>query len=337
MARLLEVTDLSVEFQARGEQLRVVDSLSFHVDEGEILGIVGESGSGKSMTMLALLNLVPNPGRVATGTVLFRGEDVLRMSGSELRALRGDRIAIIPSDASSTLNPVLRIGMQVAEVELNHRESQDGKGAYQRAIDMLGRVHLPNPESRARQFPHELSGGMQQRSLIAMGLTMSPDLLIADEPTTALDVTIQAQILALLSEIRNATGAAVLFVTHDLAVVSEICDRVLVMYAGRIVESVPVGDLLAPGRHPYTRALIDAIPPLGGDPPEELPSIPGAPPEPGSWSHGCRFAPRCPLRLARGNPEICDAVDPPLREGSAGHAVACHLLDPAPAGPGEVV
>lgn len=322
---LLDVRGLAVEFELGGARVRVVDRVSLAIDVGEIVGLVGESGSGKSVTMLSVLRLIPPPGRIAEGAISFKGQDLLALDPRALRSLRGNEIALIPPDASAALNPVVRTGEQVIEGIQSHRPETRRREARRLALDMFRRVGLPNPELRYRRYPHELSGGMQQRALIASALLLSPSLILADEPTTALDVTIQAQILQLLLEVRREFGTAILFVTHDLATVAEICDRVLVMYAGHIVEQASVGDLFERPLHPYTRALIGSVPPLRSDPPPTLHTVGGAPPDPGAWPVGCRFATRCTLRTRLRDPEICTSVEPPLLAVEPNHAAACHF------------
>lgn len=322
---VLEVDGLAVEFATRNGSVKVVEDVAFNVQPGEIVGLVGESGSGKTVTMSSVLRLVPPPGRITGGRIILNGVDVRSLSREGMRALRGSTVALIPPDATAALNPVVKVGDQVMEGVRSHRPSVSETEARALALEMFRRVGLPRPEQRLRRYPHELSGGMQQRVLIASALQMEPRLILADEPTTALDVTIQAQILRLLLAVRDEFGTAILFVTHDLAAVAEICDRVLVMYSGRLVESAPVGDLFGKPLHPYTRALMTSIPPLSAEPPERLEALAGAPPEPGSWPPGCRFAPRCALRGQLGDPEVCTKVQPPLLEFRAGHRAACHF------------
>jgi peptide/nickel transport system ATP-binding protein len=323
---LLHVSDLAVEFARRDlPPVRVVDGVSFEIAPREIVGLVGESGSGKTVTMLSLLRLVPPPGRIADGRILFDGRDIRALDPEAMRLLRGDGISLIPPDATAALNPVVRAGDQVAEGIASHRPGVSAADARARVLEMFRRVGLPNPELRYGRYPHELSGGMQQRALIASALLMGPRLILADEPTTALDVTIQAQILRLLLEVREAFGTAILYVTHDLATVAEICDRVLVMYAGHLVESAPVRTLFAAPLHPYTRALLGSIPPLSAERVERLAALPGTPPDPASWPAGCRFAPRCPLRAKLGGPAICEEADPAFDEVASDHRVACHF------------
>jgi oligopeptide/dipeptide ABC transporter ATP-binding protein len=323
---LLSVEGLGVDFSAPGgRSLRVVDGVTFSLAPGEIVGLVGESGCGKTVTMLSVLRLVPPPGRVSAGRITFAGRDLLALDREAMRSLRGSQISLIPPDATAALNPVLRAGVQVAEGIGSHRSDVTAAQARAQVIEMFRRVGLPNPELRYGRYPHELSGGMQQRALIASALLMSPRLILADEPTTALDVTIQAQILRLLLEVRDDFGTAILYVTHDLGTVAEICDRVLVMYAGHIVESAPVGALFEAPLHPYSRALLRSIPPLSAERVDRLQAIAGAPPDPATWPVGCRFAARCPLRVSLGSPEVCTDVDPPLVEQGPGRHAACHF------------
>ena len=326
-APLLAVEDLAVEFHLRDCIVRAVDGVSFAIAPREFVGLVGESGSGKSITLLSILRLVPPPGRVSTGRVVFGGRDLLSLDRATMRQIRGNQIALIPADAAASLNPVTRVGDQVLDGIHSHQPSTPPGEARQRMLDMFRRVGLPLPEMRARRYPHELSGGMQQRALIASALVLGPDLILADEPTTALDVTVGAQILRLLLSVRDQFGSAVVFVTHDLASVAEICDRVLVMYAGRIVEAAPVRELFARPAHPYTRALIASVPPLRRERPAALKTIAGAPPDPRAWPPGCRFAERCELRAELGDPERCTGEDPGLRPVASGHAVACHFAE----------
>jgi peptide/nickel transport system ATP-binding protein/oligopeptide transport system ATP-binding protein len=282
---------LCLEFGRNERAVRVVDHLSFSVAAGEFVGLVGESGSGKSLTALSIGRLVPTPpARYAHGTILLEGRDVLRMSPRNLRGIRGGVVSYVFQEPGTSLNPVLRVGTQIREALALHRPSA---ATHAEIVQMLRLVNLPDPESRARSFPHELSGGMQQRVMIAMALASRPRLLVADEPTTALDVTIQAQIVRLLRDLQREFGMAVLFITHNLALVGDIADRIAVMYAGQIVEVGPATALLARPLHPYTRALRAAVPELGQHR-GRLPDIPGSVAVPGRWPEGCRFHPRCP-------------------------------------------
>ena len=327
-APLLEVQDLQTFFHAEGTVARAVDGVSFTVGAGETLAIVGESGSGKSVTSLSIMRLVPiPPGEIAGGRVLFRGRDLLALPEPEMRHIRGNEIGMIFQEPMSSLNPLLTVGEQIAEVVRLH-QGLGRTAARQRAIEMLGRVNIPDPERRAREYPHRLSGGMLQRVMIAMALACRPALLIADEPTTALDVTIQAQILHLIRALQIEMSMSVLFITHNLGVVAQVADRVAVMYAGRIVEQGDVRTVFAAPLHPYTRALLRSIPrveAVGRDPSHRLLSIPGQVPSPVALPPGCSYAPRCPLA-----DEVCRTAMPPLAEVIAGHNVRCHHWD-APA------
>ncbi len=328
---VLEVTDLSVNFEMRHGTVHAVDGVSFSVGAGEIVGVLGESGSGKSVTMLAVFGLVPRPGRIVAGSVRLDGRDLASISRRELSQIRGRQLAYIPPDAGAALNPVTRIETQVGEGLTAHIPNITKSERRSRVLDILGKVGLPNPQTQSRQYPHELSGGMQQRVAIAMGVQLGPSLLIADEPTTALDVTIQAQILKLLIDIREQSQTSILYVTHDVTTVTEICDRVLVMYAGQIVESGRVVDVCSKPAHPYTQALLEAVPPLGGERPEQLATIPGAPPSAQNWPSGCRFAARCQLRRRLDEPEQCTAEAPRLHILDNGRESRCHFVAEASA------
>jgi peptide/nickel transport system permease protein len=293
---LLNVSGLCTCFFVADRVLRAVDDVSFALKRGGALGIIGESGSGKTVTALSVMGLVPDPpGRVVGGRVVFRDEDLLEAGESRLRGLRGDRIAYIPQDPMTAMNPVLTVGEQIGEAVRQHRGTS-WEAARGRAAEYLDRVQLPDARRHLDSYPHELSGGMRQRVMIAMALVNEPDLIIADEPTTALDVTIQAQILELLETLRSEEGAALLFITHDFGIVSELCERVLVMYAGSVVESAPIGVILNDPRHPYTRRLLASVPVLGR-PERSMQPIPGLPPPADDLPRGCRFAPRCDLAL----------------------------------------
>ena len=333
---LLEVKGLRTSFYTRDGVVHAVDGIDFHVDRGEIMGLVGESGCGKSVTSLSIMGLVGRPGRVEAGEILFDGQDLLKLRPDAMRKLRGDQLSMIFQQPQSSLNPVWDVGRQVAEVLELHRGMKRGP-ARQRALELLKMVGIPDPERRLKSFPHEMSGGMAQRVMIAMALACEPDLLIADEPTTALDVTIQAQILDLMRNLRDQTGTAIILITHDLGVVAEMCDRVAVMYAGEIVEQTDVTTLFRLPRHPYTRGLIGSIP-VVGDVREALSVIPGNVPNLIDVPKGCRFAPRCASRVAEDNAMAID-VHPGLHELDPGHTVRCWLyhdvngrLIPRPAG-----
>jgi peptide/nickel transport system ATP-binding protein len=322
---LLEVEELKTYFFTRDGVVRAVDGVSFSVERGETLAIVGESGCGKSVTSLSILRLIASPpGRTVGGQVLFEGNDLLALQEGEMRKIRGDAISMIFQEPMTSLNPVLTIGRQIGEVLTLHR-GLSREHAGQRAIEMLKLVHMPEAERRVQQYPHELSGGMRQRVMIAMALACEPRLLIADEPTTALDVTIQAQILDLMRELKARTGAAIVLITHDLGVVAEMAERVVVMYAGRKVEEAPVAELFARPRHPYTRGLLDSIPKLSGGKGARtirLSEIAGTVPSLAEPIIGCAFAPRCAYATAR-----CRAEYPPLEEKLPGHSVACWESD----------
>jgi oligopeptide/dipeptide ABC transporter ATP-binding protein len=319
---LLEVKGLRTSFYTRDGVVHAVDGIDFHVDRGEIMGLVGESGCGKSVTSLSIMGLVGRPGRVEAGEILFDGRDLLRLKPDQMRRLRGDQLSMIFQQPQSSLNPVWDVGRQIAEVLELHRGMKRG-AARQRALELLRMVGIPDPERRLKSFPHEMSGGMAQRVMIAMALACEPDLLIADEPTTALDVTIQAQILDLMRNLRDQTGTAIILITHDLGVVAEMCDRVAVMYAGEIVEQTDVSSLFRLPRHPYTRGLIGSIP-VVGEVREDLSVIPGNVPNLIDVPKGCRFAPRCASRVAEDNAMAID-VHPGLHELEPGHTVRCWL------------
>jgi oligopeptide/dipeptide ABC transporter ATP-binding protein len=316
---LLEVTDLRTYFRTDAGVARAVDGVSFEVGEGETLGIVGESGSGKSVTSLSIMRLVPQPpGEIIEGSsVRFRGRELLEATEREMREVRGNDIAMIFQEPMTSLNPVHRVGDQIAEAVRLHRRVGRAEARTQ-AVEMLRRVGIPDPAARAEDYPHQLSGGQRQRVMIAMALSCDPDLLIADEPTTALDVTIQAQILELLAELREKFGMAVLLITHDLGVVAEVCDRVVVMYAGHVVEQGSVREIFEAPRHPYTEGLLQAIPRLRRRT-ERLAVIPGAVPAATAWPVGCRFHPRCPYMWER-----C-LGDPPLLDAGPGRLARCWL------------
>ena len=315
---LLDVRGLSIEIDTRRGPATIVDGINLTVGKGETLGVVGESGCGKSLTMLSLVRLLPNKIRVKAGTAEFDGRDLLKMSKSELRAVRGGKIGFVFQDPMTSLNPVMRIGDQLAEPLIYHR-SMSKADARKRSIELLKLVGIPGPEQRIDAYPHELSGGMRQRVMIAIGLACDPELLIADEPTTALDVTIQAQIVDLVKDLREKLGMSVVWITHDLALIAGLVDRVAVLYAGTVVEDAPVDELFRAPTHPYTRGLLASIPKLSDDETSRLSSIGGTPPEPGRRPKGCPFAPRCSLAET-----ICHERVPALEAvGSARHRVAC--------------
>jgi len=309
---ILEVDGLQTHFFTRDGIVKAVDGVSYAVDEGETLAVVGESGCGKSVSALSILRLVAPPGRIVGGQIRFQGRNLLEASEVEMRELRGNQVSMIFQEPMTSLNPVLTIGRQIAEAVALHQHLRWGK-AMARAAEMLRLVHISEPEARVRQYPHQLSGGMRQRVTIALATILSPKLIVADEPTTALDVTIQAQILELIQELKEKLGTAVILITHDLGVVAETAQRVVVLYAGRKVEEAPVGELFANPRHPYTQGLMAAIPRLGEE--GRLAEIPGYVQ---MQAVGCSFAPRCPRASER-----CRGEAPPLEEIGKGHRVAC--------------
>ena len=314
---LLDISDLAVSFRTERGEVEALSGVSLSVEPGESFGVVGESGSGKSLTALAVLGLIPDPpGRVTRGSLRFDGET---LDAKAQARLRGRDIAMIFQEPMSALNPVFTVGDQVAE-GLRVHEHLSRRAARDRAEQLLAHVGIPDPRRRLAQYPHELSGGMRQRVMIAAALACRPKLLIADEPTTALDVTIQAQILALLAELQRETGMAVMLITHDLGVIAQVVQRVAVMYGGRVVETGPVGEVFAAPAHPYTRALLRSIPALNEEA-ARLPAIPGSVPVPAAWPSGCRFHPRCAEALP-----VCPARLPELREAGPGHAAACVLV-----------
>jgi peptide/nickel transport system ATP-binding protein len=319
--RLLEIRGLKTHFSTDDGWVHAVDGVSLHVDQGETLGIVGESGSGKSVTAFTVMRLVPiPPAKIVAGEVLWKGRDLLQISRDEMRAIRAKEIAMVFQEPMTSLNPVYTIGEQIAEVVRLH-EGLSRKAAIDRTVEMLELVRIPNAVRRVHDFPHQFSGGMRQRVMIAMALSCNPKLLIADEPTTALDVTIQAQILDLLDDLKSRLGMAVMLITHAMGVIAETAQRVVVMYAGNVVEEAPVRELFANPRHPYTQGLIRSIPKLGsGDGPRRrLEAIPGVVPSLLEPKPGCRFASRCPSARAE-----CFVSTPPLKEIVPGHKVACH-------------
>jgi oligopeptide transport system ATP-binding protein len=303
LAHLLEVRDLITTFPTKDGVVKAVSGVSFHLDPGETLGIVGESGCGKSVTVLSIMRLLQRPGRIDGGEVIFKGRDLTKVSEQEMQEIRGDEIAMIFQDPMTSLNPVFRTGWQVGEPLRLHR-AMDKKKALAEAVTVLGNVGIPEPEQRAKNYPHEFSGGMRQRAMIAMGLTTAPSVLIADEPTTALDVTIQAQILELLRRVNQEFGTATVLITHNLGVVAGTCERVMVMYAGRVVESGPTDDVFGNPKHPYTWSLLRSIPRLDADEKEPLKPIDGLPPDLIHLPSGCAFHPRCAFRIPKCTQEL---------------------------------
>jgi oligopeptide/dipeptide ABC transporter ATP-binding protein len=311
------VRALRTYFAAERGEVRAVDGVDLSLERGRTLGIVGESGSGKSVTALSIMGLVPQPpGRIASGEVLLEGEDLLKAPAQRLRDLRGAQLSMIFQEPMTSLNPAFQVGEQIAEALLRHKHISR-KDAEQSAVEMLRRVRIPSPEARAGEYPHQLSGGMRQRVMIAMALACNPKLLIADEPTTALDVTIQAQILELMRALRAELGTAIILITHDLGVIAELADDVIVMYAGRVVERCSVPRLFAEPQHPYTVGLLGSIPRLHLEQ-ERLSAIEGFVPDAAALPQGCRFHPRCPFSV-----EKCRREEPPLLELSKDHFAAC--------------
>jgi len=297
-----------------------VDGISFDMDPGETLGIVGESGSGKSMTALSILNLVPEPGKITGGKILFKNRDVVTMTSGELLDYRGGDVAMIFQDPMTSLNPVLRVGFQIEEAMRAHSRF-DKKQARERVVPLLERVRIPSPKQRARDYPHQFSGGMRQRAMIAMGLSNEPSLLIADEPTTALDVTVQAQILELLKDLNRELGTAIILISHNVAVISSLCTRVMVMYAGRIVEEGPTRQVFDHPQHPYTWSLLRSVPRVDERRHERLVSIQGMPPDLSRLPTGCTFHPRCEFKIDR-----CTREEPPLEEVGPAQDARCWVL-----------
>ena len=318
---LLSVEHLTTVFETAAGRFPAVDDVSFRVHAGETLGLVGESGSGKSVTALSIMRLVQPPGRIAAGRLLFKDHNLLALDEEEMRRVRGAEIGLIFQEPMTALNPVFSVGDQVAEALVVHGRASK-REARGRAVDLLDAVRIPDAAKRVSDYPHQLSGGMRQRVMIAMALACRPSLIIADEPTTALDVTIQAQILDLLREMRAAHNLSLLLITHDLGVIAEMADRVAVMYAGRIVEEAPVREIFRSPQHPYTRGLLASIP--GGAPGERLHAIDGSVPSLGQWPSGCAFNTRCPDRF-----EPCTSAPPPEYPVGVEHSARCYLHDPS--------
>ena len=325
MAKLLEVRNLTTRFRTERGQVTAVDDVSFDVDAGETVAIVGESGSGKSVTALSLMRLIPNPpGEIVSGSITFEGQDLLKLTDAQMRDVRGDRIAMIFQEPMTSLNPSLTVGMQVGEPVALHRGAS-WKAALDRATELLSRVRIPDARTRAEAYPHQFSGGMRQRAMIAMALACQPKLIIADEPTTALDVTVQSQILSLLKELTRETGAALILITHDLGVVARYADRVAVMYAGRMAETGTARDIYKRPSHPYTMGLMACVPRLDQVLGRRLEPIEGQPPDLTRLPPGCPFAPRCRFVTPR-----CNAERPALEEIEPGHRRACFVDVSAP-------
>jgi oligopeptide/dipeptide ABC transporter ATP-binding protein len=330
-APVLQVKDLKTQFFTDDGVVQAVDGVSFDLQPGETLGIVGESGCGKSVTALSILRLIQEPGRITSGQILFRGSDIVKMPEDEVREIRGKDIAMIFQDPLSSLNPVLRVGYQIEEAMVAHSRVP-GKVARSRTIELLKEVRIPAAESRVDDYPHQFSGGMRQRAMIAMGLANKPSILIADEPTTALDVTVQAQILELLRDLNESTKTAIILITHNMGVVAGLCSRVIVMYAGRIVEEGPVGKIFNDPQHPYTWSLLQSIPRLDSDRKDRLLSIEGLPPDLIKPPRGCRFNPRCRFKVDK-----CLHDDPPLMDVGPDQEAACWVtMRRALSGNGEV-
>ena len=316
---LLDVKDLKVHFHTDDGVVKAVDGVSYSIQPGETLGIVGESGSGKSVSSLTVMGLINSAQARISGEVIFQGQDLLKLPVDEMRLIRGAKISMIFQDPMTSLHPFYKVGDQIAEAVLQHQKVSK-KEAFQLAVEMLGKVNIPRPDERAKQFPHEFSGGMRQRAMIAMALALNPDLLIADEPTTALDVTVQAQILDLIDRLKDEFNAAVIIITHDLGVVAEHCDNINVMYAGKIVEAGNTDDIYYKPHHPYTWGLIGSIPSMHGTGKERLNPIRGLPPSLINVPPGCAFNPRCPYVM-----DVCKTDVPALIPSDGHHAAACHL------------
>ncbi len=318
---LLQVDRLISTFNTEDGPVRAVDGVSFTLQAGGTLGLVGESGCGKSVTALSIMRLLPQPaGKIESGRILFKDADLVTLPPEKMYALRGSRIAMIFQEPMTALNPVHTIGRQIGEVYRLHFQDMDRSAVLHATVDMLTRVGIPDPTRRLGEYPHQISGGMRQRVMIAMALACRPDILIADEPTTALDVTVQAQILALIRELQAETRMAVIFITHDLGVIAELCSEVVVMYAGRVAEAAPIGELFANPRHPYTRGLLTAIPTLDTPRKRKLNVIEGTVPGLDSLPPGCRFANRCLHRQA-----VCEQAPPPFADVGESHVSACYF------------
>ncbi len=317
MSRLLEVLGLKTYFFMEAGIGKAVDGISFYIDEGEVFGLVGESGCGKSVTALSIMRLIPPPGRIVEGKVIFEGEDLLKKTSEEMRDIRGKKISMIFQEPMVALNPVYTIGFQIAEAIIVHYPDVSWDEAWERAVKMLERVGIPNPRRRAEEYPYQMSGGMRQRAMIAMAMINNPRLLIADEPTTALDVTIQAQILELMDELKREFKTSILFITHDLGVIAEVSDRVGVMYGGKIVEMGDVFSIFDEPLHPYTYGLLSSLPKLNEEGKNRLYAIPGVVPDLLAFPEGCRFRDRCSCAFLK-----CED-DPPMIEVKEGHWVSC--------------
>jgi len=323
MERILDVKDLHVSFHTYAGEVKAVRGVNFHVNRGEAVAIVGESGCGKSVTAQSLMKLIPMPpGEIKQGEILFNGEDIVKKSNKEMEGIRGKEIGMIFQDPMTSLNPTMTIGNQIAEGLIKH-QSMSRSAARERAIELLTIVGIPQPDKRAEQYPHEFSGGMRQRAMIAIALACSPKLLIADEPTTALDVTIQAQILDLMRDLQKKTGTSIILITHDLGVVAEMCDRVIVMYAGKVIETGTVDDIFYNPQHPYTKGLLRSVPRLDLNRDEPLTPIFGTPPDLLRPPVGCGFTARCETAM-----RVCQEIDPELKDVSTTQRAACWLQHP---------
>lgn len=327
MEPILTIDNLKTSFMTGNGEVQAVRGVSFSVEKGEILGIVGESGSGKSVTSMSILRLLADTARIKEGKILFEGQDLTKLTKKELRRIRGEKISMIFQDPMSSLNPLIPVGKQVGEMIREHHPEKKGDALKEEVLELFRKVRIPEPEKRYRCFPHEFSGGMRQRVMIAMALANKPELLIADEPTTALDVTIQDQILKQLRELKKEYSTSIIFITHDLGVVAELCDRVIVMYGGLVMEEAAIDDIFENPKHPYTMGLLASIPDVEQDKSRRLMPIPGSPPDMTNPPKGCPFAPRC--AYAR---NICGAELPDFYQVGEGHISRCFLLDPeAPA------
>ena len=320
---LLDVKNLETGFATESGYVKVLDKVSFSIPKGKTVGIVGESGCGKSVTSLSVMRLLPQPaGKIEGGEILFNGTDITKLPIKRMHEIRGNKISMIFQEPMTALNPVQKVGRQLGEIYELHHPEMTAAQVHQASVDMLGAVGIPDQERRLNEYPHQLSGGIRQRVMIAMALACRPDLLIADEPTTALDVTIQAQILRLMKKMQEEFGMAIMFITHDLGVIAELCDYVVVMYAGKIVEKGTVHEIFAKPRHPYTKGLLESIPRLDNIPKTKLPIIDGIVPDLFNLPKGCRFANRCNYAS-----EICEAGHPELEEIMSNHFVACYNKD----------
>ena len=318
---LLQIEDLHTQFFTSRGVVRAVDGVNLHIDAGETLGVVGESGCGKTITALSILRLVPDPGKIVSGRILFRGNDVTKMSDEDVREFRGNDVAMIFQDPMTSLNPVTKVGIQIEEAMTSHSRFTQHQ-AHGRVVELLKRVRVPAAESRVKDYPHQFSGGMRQRAMIAMGLSNEPSLLIADEPTTALDVTVQAQIIQLMKQLNRELGTAMMLITHNMALVASLCQRVVVMYAGRVIEEGPVSQIFSSPQHPYTWSLLRSVPRVDQARKERLVSIKGLPPDLTHTPPGCKFHPRCPFVIDKCKVE----PEPPLGDVAENQRARCWVL-----------